>query len=67
MTGRVRAKRGVFEDVGGAFPGSKPHGRAEYSERLRQQGDRTSSVGEEAQSVWSAPRRTSRGGPSAAG
>ena len=35
---------------------------AEYSESLRQRGDLTIWVSEEAQSVWSAPRRTSRGG-----
>ena len=35
---------------------------AEYSESLGQRGDLTIWVSEEAQSVWSAPRRTSRGG-----
>ena len=35
---------------------------AEYNESLRQRGDLTIWVSEEAQSVWSAPRRTSRGG-----
>ena len=35
---------------------------AEYNESLRQRGDLTIGVSEEAQSVWSAPRRTSRGG-----
>ena len=35
---------------------------AEYNEGLRQRGDLTIWVSEEAQSVWSAPRRTSRGG-----
>ena len=35
---------------------------AEYTESLRQRGDLTIWVSEEAQSVWSAPRRTSRGG-----
>ena len=35
---------------------------AEYNESLRQWGDLTIWVSEEAQSVWSAPRRTSRGG-----
>ena len=35
---------------------------AEYNESLRQRGDLTIRVSEEAQSVWSAPRRTSRGG-----
>ena len=35
---------------------------AEYNESLRQRGDLTIWVNEEAQSVWSAPRRTSRGG-----
>ena len=34
---------------------------AEYNESLRQRGDLTIWVSEEAQSVWSAPRRTSRG------
>ena len=34
---------------------------AEYNESLRQQGDLTIWVSEEAQSVWSAPHRTSRG------
>ena len=34
----------------------------EYNESLRQRGDLTIWVSEEAQSVWSAPRRTSRGG-----
>ena len=33
---------------------------AEYNESLRQQGDLTIWVSEEAQSVWSAPRRTLR-------
>ena len=33
---------------------------AEYNESLRQRGDLT--IGEQAQSVWNAPRRTSRGG-----
>ena len=35
---------------------------AEYNEGLRRRGDLTIWVSEEAQSVWSAPRRTSRGG-----
>ena len=35
---------------------------AEYNERLRQRGDLTIWVSDGAQSVWSAPRRTSRGG-----
>ena len=35
---------------------------AEYNESLRQRGDLTIWVSEEAQSVWRAPRRTSRGG-----
>ena len=35
---------------------------AEYNESLRQRGDLTIWVSEEAQSLWSAPRRTSRGG-----
>ena len=35
---------------------------AEYNESLRQRGDLTIWVSEEAQSVWSAPCRTSRGG-----
>ena len=35
---------------------------AEYNESLRQRGDLTIWVSEEAQSVWSGPRRTSRGG-----
>ena len=35
---------------------------AEYNESLRQRGDLTIWVSAEAQSVWSAPRRTSRGG-----
>ena len=35
---------------------------AEYNESLRQRGDLTIWVSEEAQNVWSAPRRTSRGG-----
>ena len=35
---------------------------AEYNESLRQRGDLTIWVREQAQSVWSAPRRTSRGG-----
>ena len=35
---------------------------AEYNESLCQRGDLTIWVSEEAQSVWSAPRRTSRGG-----
>ena len=35
---------------------------AEYNESLGQRGDLTIWVSEEAQSVWSAPRRTSRGG-----
>ena len=35
---------------------------AEYNESLRQRGDLTIWVSEEAQSAWSAPRRTSRGG-----
>ena len=35
---------------------------AEYNESLRQRGDLTIWVSEEAQSVWSAPRCTSRGG-----
>ena len=35
---------------------------AEYNESLRQRGDLTIWVSDEAQSVWSAPRRTSRGG-----
>ena len=35
---------------------------AEYNESQRQRGDLTIWVSEEAQSVWSAPRRTSRGG-----
>ena len=35
---------------------------AEYNESLRQRGDLTIWVSEEAQSMWSAPRRTSRGG-----
>ena len=35
---------------------------AEYNESLRQRGDLTIWVSEEAQSVWSAPRRASRGG-----
>ena len=35
---------------------------AEYNESLRQRGDLTIWVSEEAQSVWSSPRRTSRGG-----
>ena len=35
---------------------------AEYNESLRQRVDLTIWVSEEAQSVWSAPRRTSRGG-----
>ena len=35
---------------------------AEYNESLRQRGDLTIWVSEEAQSVWSAPRRTSQGG-----
>ena len=35
---------------------------AEYNESLRQRGDLTIWVSGEAQSVWSAPRRTSRGG-----
>ena len=35
---------------------------AEYNESLRQRGDLTMWVSEQAQSVWSAPRRTSRGG-----
>ena len=35
---------------------------AEYNESLRQRGDLTIWVSEQAQSVWSAPRRTSRGG-----
>ena len=34
----------------------------EYNESLRQRGDLTIWVREEAQSVWSAPLRTSRGG-----
>ena len=29
MTERLKAKRGVFEDVGGAFSGAKPHCQAE--------------------------------------
>ena len=33
---------------------------AEYNESLRQRGDLTIWVSEEAQSVWSAPRRTGR-------
>ena len=33
---------------------------AEYNESLRQRGDLTIWVSDEAQSVWSAPRRTSR-------
>ena len=40
---------------------------AEYNESLRQRGDLTIGDSEEAHSVWSAPRRTSRVGPSAAG
>ena len=36
---------------------------AEYNESLRQRGDLTIWVSDEAQCVWSAPRRTSRGGP----
>ena len=35
---------------------------AEYNESLRQRGDLTIWVSDEAQSMWSAPRRTSRGG-----
>ena len=35
---------------------------AEYNESLRQRGDLTIWVSNEAQSAWSAPRRTSRGG-----
>ena len=35
---------------------------AEYNESLRQRGDLMIWVSDEAQSVWSAPRRTSRGG-----
>ena len=35
---------------------------AEYNESLRQRGDLTIWVSDEAQSVWSAPHRTSRGG-----
>ena len=35
---------------------------AEYNESLRQRGDLTIWVSDEAQSVWRAPRRTSRGG-----
>ena len=35
---------------------------AEYNESLRQRDDLTIWVSEEAQSVWSAPRRTSRSG-----
>ena len=35
---------------------------AEYNESLRQRGDLTIWVSDEAQRVWSAPRRTSRGG-----
>ena len=35
---------------------------AEYNESLRQRGDLPIWVSDEAQSVWSAPRRTSRGG-----
>ena len=35
---------------------------AEYNESLRQRGDLRIWVSEEAQSVWSAPRRTSRDG-----
>ena len=35
---------------------------AEYNESLRQRGNLTIWVSEEAQSVWSAPRRTSRSG-----
>ena len=35
---------------------------AEYNESLRQRGDLTIWVSEEPQNVWSAPRRTSRGG-----
>ena len=35
---------------------------AEYNESLRQRGDLTIWVNDEAQSVWRAPRRTSRGG-----
>ena len=35
---------------------------AEYNESLRRRGDLTIWVSDEAQSVWSAPRRTSRGG-----
>ena len=35
---------------------------AEYNESLRQRGDLTIWVSEQAQSVWRAPRRTSRGG-----
>ena len=35
---------------------------AEYNESLRQRGNLTIWVSEEAQSMWSAPRRTSRGG-----
>ena len=34
----------------------------EYNESLRQRGDLTIWVSDEAQSAWSAPRRTSRGG-----
>ncbi len=36
---------------------------AEYNESLRQRGDLTIWVSDEAQSVWSAPRRTSLGIP----
>ena len=35
---------------------------AEYNESLRQWGDLTIWVSDEAQSVWSAPRRTPQGG-----
>ena len=35
---------------------------AEYNESLRQRGNLTIWVSDEAQSMWSAPRRTSRGG-----
>ena len=35
---------------------------AEYNKSLRQRGDLMIGVSEEAQSVWSAPRRTSRDG-----
>ena len=35
---------------------------AEYNESVRQRGDLTIWVSDEAQSAWSAPRRTSRGG-----